>query len=48
MFNEFCVFFTHEAVGGEQGYSVRTLTSEEVREMYDNGVDIFFNFEMYV
>jgi len=46
--NEFCVFFTHEAVGGEQGYSVRTLTSEEVREMYDNGVDIFFNFEMYV
>lgn len=42
------VFFTHETEGCEHEYSVRMLTNEEVREMYDNGVDIFFNFEMYV
>lgn len=42
------IFFTHEVSGTNQGYSVKTLTNEEVREMYDSGVDIFFNFEMYV
>lgn len=42
------VFFTHNAEGTDQEFKVRTLSDEEIREIYDNGVDMFFNFEMYV
>ncbi len=42
------VFFTHEDEAVEHEYSVKSLSDEEVREMYDGGVDIFFNFEMYI
>lgn len=42
------VFFMYNAEGDELEYRVRTLNEDEVREIYDNGVDMFFNFEMYV
>lgn len=42
------VFFTYNAEGTEHEFNVRALGAEEVREIYDNGVDMFFNFEMYV
>ena len=42
------VFFTHPAETKERIFSVRQLGKEEVQEIYDNGVDMFFNFELYV
>lgn len=42
------VFFTHPADDKERIFSVRQLSKEEVQEIYDNGVDMFFNFELYV
>ncbi|MDE7418896.1 MAG: ATP-binding protein [Muribaculaceae bacterium] len=42
------VFFTHRVNNDSQLYSVRQLNKEEIREIYDNGVDMFFNFEAYV
>ena len=42
------VFFTYPSEGKERLYDVRQLTEQEVHEIYDNGVDMFFNFELYV
>ena len=41
------LFFTYMST--EDGlYSIKTATKEELHEIYDNGVDMFFNFESYV
>lgn len=42
------VLFTYPAKDTERTYCVRQLSEEETREIYDNGVDMFFNFELYV
>ena len=42
------VLFTHPSSKQQHVFDVRQLTEQEVREIYDNGVDIFFNFELYV
>lgn len=42
------VLFTHHTDKEQRMYSVRQLKENEVREIYDNGVDMFFNFELYV
>lgn len=42
------VMFTHSEDAGNGGFTVRQLSPEEFQEVYDNGVDIFFNFELYV
>ena len=42
------VFFTHRVNDDEQLYTVRQLDKDEIREIYDNGVDMFFNFEAYI
>lgn len=42
------VLFTYRSSDAERMYSVKQLTEDEVREIYDNGVDMFFNFELYV
>lgn len=42
------VFFTHPVDGKNRQYAVRQLSEQEVHEIYDNGVDMFFNFELYV
>lgn len=42
------VFFTFRAEDEADVYSVRQLNEVEVREIYDNGVDMFFNFEQYI
>ena len=42
------VLFTHPSSKEQHVFDVRQLTEQEVREIYDNGVDIFFNFELYV
>lgn len=42
------VFFTHHLDDGGMTYSVRYLSDYEVHEIYDNGVDMFFNFELYL
>ena len=42
------VFFTHYPDKARPDSTVRQLSKDEVREMYDNGVDLFFNFELYV
>lgn len=42
------VFFTHCIDKEETTYSVRQLNDEEIHEIYDNGVDLFFNFELYL
>lgn len=42
------VLFTYPSKDEERAYSVRQLSEEEVHEIYDNGVDMFFNFELYV
>lgn len=42
------VLFTYRSGDAERMYSVKQLTEDEVREIYDNGVDMFFNFELYV
>ncbi|WP_455068723.1 ATP-binding protein [Prevotella nigrescens] len=42
------VLFTHLVKNQKDSlYNVRQLTKEEIREIYDNGVDMFFNFELY-
>lgn len=42
------VFFTHRTDDEQRMYSVRQLNEKEVHEIYDNGVDMFFNFELYI
>ena len=42
------VLFTYPSNDAERSYCVRQLSEEEVHEIYDNGVDMFFNFELYV
>ncbi len=42
------VLFTYPSDEVERTYCVRQLSEDEVHEMYDNGVDMFFNFELYV
>lgn len=42
------VMFTHQIEGNSRVFTVRQISEEEIHEIYDNGVDIFFNFEMYV
>lgn len=42
------VFFTHCTDKTTSTYSVRQLKDSEIKEMYGNGVDIFFNFELYL
>lgn len=42
------LFFTHLADEDRQLYTVRQLDDRELREIDDNGVDMFFNFEIYV
>ena len=42
------VLFTYPTNDTERTYRVRQLSKEETHEIYDNGVDIFFNFELYV
>ena len=42
------VFFTYPYNEKDKTYGVRHLSNEEVQEMYDNGVDVFFNFELYL
>lgn len=41
------VFFTYRKNDNQRLYSVRQLDENEVREIYDNGIDMFFNFELY-
>lgn len=42
------LFFTHHADNDNQLYSVRQLNEDEIHEIYENGVDMFFNFEAYL
>lgn len=42
------VLFTHPSDDAERSYCVRQLSEEEIHEIYDNGVDMFFNFELYI
>ena len=42
------VLVTYPANDAERSYCVRQLSEEEIHEIYDNGVDMFFNFELYV
>ncbi len=42
------VLFTYPSNDTERTYCVRQLSEEETHEIYDNGVDMFFNFELYV
>ena len=42
------VLFTYPSNDAERSYFVRQLSEEEIHEIYDNGVDMFFNFELYV
>lgn len=42
---DFRFFFTHREADGR--YSVRTASEEDVQEIYDYGVDMFFNSENY-
>lgn len=43
----FRFFFTYQSADGD-GFIVRTATKNEMAEIYDNGVDMFFNFEAYI
>ncbi len=43
----FRFFFTYQAAD-DDGFIVRTATESEITEIYDNGVDMFFNFEAYI
>lgn len=45
---ELSVMFTHQVEENSRDFIVRQLSDEEIHEAYDNGVDLFFNFEMYV
>lgn len=42
------VLFTHPSEADSHIYDVRQLSEQEIHEIYDNGVDMFFNFELYV
>ncbi|MEY8688217.1 hypothetical protein AB9N12_19545 [Bacteroides sp. AN502(2024)] len=42
------VLFTYPSNDTERTYCVRQLNEEETHEIYDNGVDMFFNFELYI
>lgn len=42
------VFFTHRLESDNIVFTVRQLNNHEVHEVFDNGVDMFFNFELYV
>lgn len=42
------VLFTYPSNDAERAYCVRQLSEEETHAIYDNGVDMFFNFELYV
>ena len=42
------IFFTYSSDDDKNLYSVCQLSEEEIREMYDGGVDLFFNFEAYI
>lgn len=42
------VLFTHPSGYEDRTYKVRQLTKQEMNEVYDGGVDMFFNFELYV
>ena len=42
------VFFTHRIEDKQHIYSIRQLKESEIHEIYDNGVDMFFNFELYL
>lgn len=42
------VMFTHPSKDKPGKYSVKTLTKDELDEVYGDGVDLFFNFEMYL
>lgn len=42
------VMFTHQVEKMGMTFTVRQLSTEEIHEVYDNGVDLFFNFEMYL
>lgn len=44
--NGLTIFFTYPIEGSQ--YGVRQLSDDEVSEIYDNGVDMFFNFELYL
>ncbi len=47
--DEISVFFTYYSSDNtDRLYRVRQLSKEEIREIYDNGVDMFFNFELYL
>lgn len=41
------VMYTRPVASNSRIFSVRQLNIEETRELYNNGVDMFFNFEMY-
>ena len=43
----FRFFFTYQESEGD-GFIVRTATNAEIEEIYNNGVDMFFNFEAFV
>lgn len=42
------VLFTYPCKDAARSYRVRQLSEEEIHENYDNGVDLFYNFELYV
>lgn len=42
------VLFTYPSNDTERTYCVKQLSEEEAQEVYDNGVDMFFNFELYI
>ena len=42
------VLFTYPSGDEDRSYCVRQLSEREVHEIYDNGVDMFFNFELYI
>ena len=42
----FRLFITHPDKNGR--FSVKTLSADDIHDVYDNGVDLFFNFEAYL
>lgn len=42
------VFFTYPRNNEEMAFEVKQLSEEEIHEAYDNGVDLFFNFEVFL
>ena len=45
--DDFRLFITHPNHGVGK-FTVKQLSEEEVRDVYENGVDLFFNFESYI